>query len=145
MDVKLLESDSEIAALCPVLLELRPQYNTDNLIAQIQKQRGEGYQLAYVEAEGEVLCVAGFVIGHKLAWEKHIYVDDLVSSAKHRSHGAGALLIDWLKQHGVANGCKQLHLDSGVTRHQAHRFYLREHFAISSHHFAITNLDSESA
>lgn len=140
MHVKLLKSDSEIAALCPVLLELRPQYDTDSLIAQINKQRKEGYQLAYVEAENEVLCVAGFVMGNKLAWEKHIYVDDLVSSDKHRSRGAGALLINWLKQYGLDNGCKQLHLDSGVTRYQAHRFYLREHFSINSHHFAISSL-----
>ena len=143
MQVKLLQSDSEIDVLCPVLLQLRPQYTTDSLIAQIKQQRSEGYQLAYVEADGEVLCVAGFVIGNKLAWEKHIYVDDLVSSTRYRSRGAGALLIDWLKQYGLDNDCKQLHLDSGVTRYQAHRFYLREHFSINSHHFAITSLGSE--
>ena len=27
-------------------------------------------------------------------------------------------------------------LDSGVQRHDAHRFYLRERMAITSHHFA---------
>jgi hypothetical protein len=32
--------------------------------------------------------------------------------------------------------CSRLSLDSGVTRHDAHRFYLRERMVIASHHFA---------
>ncbi len=149
MSVKLLENDAEIPRLCPVLLQLRPQYNHDSLIEQIQLQRKEGFQLAYVEetsASGttDVLCVAGFVIANKLAWQKHLYVDDLVSNETSRSRGAGKLLMDWLKKYALEQGCQQLHLDSGVTRFRAHRFYLREGFCIASHHFSIENLAKES-
>ena len=142
MTVKLLTSDEEIAKLCPVLLQLRPQYDTASLTEQIRLQRKEGYQLAWVEDDdsGEVLCVAGFVIGNKLAWKKHLYVDDLVSDDSNRSRGAGKLILDWLKNHASEQGCEQLHLDSGVTRYRAHRFYLREGLFISSHHFATDDL-----
>ena len=99
-----------------------------------------GYHVAYVEADGEVLCVAGFVVGTKLAWGKHIYVDDLVTAERHRSRGAGAKMISWLKSHARQLGCNQLHLDSGVQRFAAHRFYLREGFNIGSHHFSIIDL-----
>jgi len=34
----------------------------------------------------------------------------------------------------------QLHLDSGVQRYMAHKFYLREGFIIASHHFSISPL-----
>ncbi len=37
-------------------------------------------------------------------------------------------MISWLKSHARQLGCNQLHLDSGVQRFSAHRFYLREGF-----------------
>ena len=140
MQVKIANSDDELSRICPVMLQLRPQYQETSLIAQFKQQQAEGYQLAYVEQDGNILCVAGFVMGSKLAWSKHIYVDDLVTSEQHRSTGAGKCMIDWLKQHAKKNGCQQLHLDSGVQRFAAHKFYLREGFVINSHHFAIPNL-----
>ena len=143
MQVKLASSDAEIAAICPVMLELRPQYDSDSLNSRIKLQQAQGYQLAYVEQDGVVLSVAGFVIGEKLAWTRHMYVDDLVTAEAQRSTGAGKLLMDWLKDYARSHGCQQLHLDSGVQRFRAHRFYLREGFDINSHHFAITRLDAD--
>jgi len=140
MQVKLAASRDELALICPVLLQLRPQYTADSLIAQIQAQQESGYQIAYVIEDDEVLCVAGFVIGLKLAWQKHLYVDDLITDGNRRSTGAGKMLIAWLKQYGRDQGCQQLHLDSGVQRFAAHKFYLREGFSISSHHFAISDI-----
>ena len=143
MNVKLVESDADLERICDVLLELRNTFNRETLIAQIKKQRAAGYQLAYVESDGEVLCVAGFVVSVKLAWGKHIYVDDLVTAERHRSTGAGARMISWLREYARQLGCNQLHLDSGVQRFAAHRFYLRERFNISSHHFSIADLSEE--
>ncbi len=142
MQVKIAESLEEFNLIGPVLLQLRPQYSQDMLVRQIQSQQKNGYQLAYVEDGESVLSVAGFSIGQKLAWAKHIYVDDLVTNEAHRSTGAGKFLIDWLKQYGRDKGCQQFHLDSGVTRSRAHRFYLREGFDITSHHFAVVDLNA---
>ena len=136
MNIKIAESDAELARISGVLLELRPAFTKDALIAQIKAQQRDGYQLAYVEGDGEVLCVAGFVVGTKLAWGKHIYVDDLVTAERHRSKGAGARMIAWLKARALQLGCRQLQLDSGVQRFGAHRFYLREGMVISCHHFS---------
>ena len=140
MKIKIAESDAELARACDVLLELRTAFTKDALIAQIKAQQQAGYRLAYLESSGEVLCVAGFVVGTKLAWGKHLHVDDLVTAERHRSTGAGKRMLDWLKAHALGLGCRQLQLDSGVQRFGAHRFYLREGFHISSHHFSITDL-----
>ena len=140
MNIKIAESDADLARISDVLLELRPAFTKDALIAQIKAQQRAGYRVAYVEEAGEVLCVAGFVVGTKLAWGKHLYVDDLVTAERHRSTGAGKQMIDWLKDHALGLGCRQLQLDSGVQRFGAHRFYLREGFDISSHHFSIADL-----
>ncbi len=140
MKVELARSAQDLERIAPVLLELRDHYDTNGLLEQIRKQQKDGYQVAYVEEDGEVLGVAGFVITSKLAWHRHLYVDDLVTAAARRSRGAGRCLMDWLRQYAIDNGCRQLHLDSGVQRFRAHRFYLREGFDINSHHFAITEL-----
>jgi hypothetical protein len=47
------------------------------------------------------------------------------------------LLFDWLVGEARAAGCQSLELDSGVQRFDAHRFYLRNRMAISSHHFRL--------
>lgn len=142
MKVQLVNSEEELDKVGNLLLQLRPQYDLDSLKNQIKLQQGSGYTLAYVRSENNILAVAGFVIGEKLAWGKHIYIDDLVTDEAHRSSGAGAFLINWLKQYATENGCSQIHLDSGIQRFPAHRFYLRERFNIASHHFSITQLES---
>mgnify|MGYP001386712367 CR=1 FL=1 len=96
MRVKTVEADADIERVAAVLLELRPAFDRSSLVARIKEQMAQGYHVAYVEEAGEVLCVAGFVVGMKLAWGKHIYVDDLVTAAKQRSRGAGRMMIDWL-------------------------------------------------
>ena len=84
--------------------------------------------------------MAGFSVGEKLAWGKHIYIEDLVTNAKYRSCGVGQFLLDWFKTYARANNCEQIHLDSGVQRFAAHRFYLREGFNIASHHFSMVDV-----
>ena len=93
--------------------------------------------MAYVAVGGKPVAVAGFRVGENLAWGRHLYVDDLVTSAEHRSKGYGALLLGWLRGIAKERGCRELHLDSCVQRTDAHRFYLREGLTLSSYHFKI--------
>lgn len=135
--IGLAESDAQLEGAAAVLLELRPAYGKAELLERVREQMRDGYRVACGKSEGEVVCVAGFVISCKLAWGRHMYVDDLVTAEAHRGMGAGTAMMRWLMAHAEHMGCVQLHLDSGVNRVAAHRFYLREGFAISSHHFAM--------
>jgi GNAT superfamily N-acetyltransferase len=65
-----------------------------------------------------------------------MYVDDLVTLPTHRSKGFGSALLNWLRQHARHEGCAELHLDSGMQRKDAHRFYEREGMTIAGLHFA---------
>ena len=140
MDVHLVKSETELPAIAEILLQLRPQYSQESLVEQIKKQQKSGYQLAYVKSNNNILCVAGFVVGEKIAWGKHIYIDDLVTNENHRSTGVGTFIINWFKNYCKELGCKQLHLDSGIQKFPAHRFYLANRFNIASHHFSITDI-----
>lgn len=135
MEVRLVEGEADLHRICPVMLQLRPAFDATSLLAQIRQQMADGYRLAYVEDAGRVVCVAGFVITTKLACGRHVYIDDLVTDETVRSTGAGQAMMDWMHGYARAHGCGQIHLDSGVQRFAAHKFYLRHGFIISSHHF----------
>lgn len=132
--------DRRLERVADVMLQLRASFDRATLIARMAEQQESGYRLACVEADDEILSVAGFVIASKLAWGRHLYVDDLVTAERHRSKGAGGRLLEWLKDYARNQGCAQMHLDSGVQRFAAHRFYLRHGFDIASHHFSMTDL-----
>ena len=135
--VHLAVSDQEIVACFPVMAQLRPHVRKDAFLEQVRRQMEAGYRLAYVEDAGRVAAVAGFRISECLAWGKFLYVDDLVTDEQARSRGHGGEILHWLAAHAREERCKELHLDSGVQRFGAHRFYLREGMDITSHHFGM--------
>ncbi|AWB65901.1 GNAT family N-acetyltransferase [Saccharobesus litoralis] len=143
MQVYLADANTDLSAIAEVLLQLRTQYTAKSIVAQIKKQQAQGYQLAYVQKDQQILGVAGFIVGEKLAWGKYLYIDDLVTNQNYRSTGVGTLLINWFKNYCQQMGCEQLHLDSGIQKFAAHRFYLTNRFNIASHHFSITNIGQD--
>ena len=138
MNIALCESDAAIQDCFPVLSQLRPHIKSYQFLARIRLQQREGYQLAAArDAAGKVAAVTGFRITSFLAWGRTLYVDDLITDESHRSKNHGHDLFEWLLAHARSKACEQLHLDSGVQRFDAHRFYLRERMAITAHHFGI--------
>jgi len=137
MPIAFATTDSEISRCFPAVQLLRPHLESTEFVARVRRQRPEGYRLVYLEDGGEIRSVAGFRIQETLAWGRILYVDDLVTADADRSRGYGGQLFDWLVDHARASGCEQLHLDSGVQRYAAHRFYLRKRMEISSHHFSL--------
>ena len=120
---------------------LRPHFTDEaSFIARVDDvQRAEGYRLlgAFEDAPHAV-AVAGFRVGHMLAWGRYLYVDDLSTLPEARRRGYGRQLLDWLGEEAERLGCEQLHLDSGLgpTRTDAHRLYLNTGLEITSFHFA---------
>lgn len=136
--IRLAASAADIAACYPVMRELRPQLDADEFTGRVQRQQADGYRLACLETAAGIVAVAGFRLGENLAWGRHLYVDDLVTLPAHRSAGHGRALLAWLRDYALQAGCGQLHLESGVQRKDAHRFYEREGMAVTSLHFAET-------
>ena len=133
--VHVAESDREIEACFPVIQTLRPHVEASTFGERVRRQGQAGYRLAYRSRDGRPVAVAGFRIGANLAWGRFLYVDDLATLPSERSAGHGAALLAWLADHARAAGCAELHLDSGIQREAAHRFYRREGLEVSSYHF----------
>jgi GNAT superfamily N-acetyltransferase len=143
MEIRIAATDTEIAACWPVMHELRPHVAEAEFLARVRNQEKAGYRLLLAEEEGGVVAVAGFRIGENLAWGRFLYVDDLVTLPAHRSKGTGSALLSWLKAHAAEQGCGQLHLDSGLQRRDAHRFYEREGLPAAGCHFAAVIVKGE--
>ncbi|MEK6677292.1 MAG: GNAT family N-acetyltransferase [Planctomycetota bacterium] len=136
--IRLAECTGDVQRCGPVMLELRPHLSPDEFLAQIHRQQShDRYQLAFLEHEEQVRSVAGFRTGECLMWGRFMYVDDLVTREVDRSKGFGQQLFAWLVTHARSLNCQQFHLDSGVQRFGAHRFYLTHGMDITSHHFAL--------
>ncbi len=135
--IRVAETDEEIRACHAVMRQLRPHHDDrEAFLARVRLQQTEGYRLAALtDATGTVAAVAGYRIGENLAWGRYLYVDDLVTDDARRSAGHGGRLLAWLAATARAAGCDELHLDSGVQRFAAHRFYLEHRMDITSHHF----------
>ncbi len=133
--IKIAQTIEEITACFPVMVQLRPQVQAETFVEQVRELMENGYRLAYLEDSGRVVSVTGFKIDRNLYAGKHLYVEDLVTCEQARSQGYGERMLTWLTDYARAQQCEVLHLDSGVQRHGAHRFYLRQRLDIVSYHF----------
>jgi GNAT superfamily N-acetyltransferase len=131
------ETDTDIHRCHPVMRELRPHVQEANFVERVRRQMAQGYRLAFLEGAKTVRAVAGYRIVEGLAWGRFLYVDDLVTRPADQSKGYGRALFDWLVAEAAREGCAEFHLDSGVQRFGAHRFYLGRRMDITCHHFAL--------
>jgi GNAT superfamily N-acetyltransferase len=133
------QTPEAIARCFDVMRELRPLIaNVDEFVAKVQRQQAEGFILACLECEGEIVTVAGFRLQHMLVSGLTLYVDDLVTGDAFRSRGHGKTMLDWLIAYAWEHGCSTFSLDSGTHRREAHAFYFRERMRISSFHFQLS-------
>lgn len=138
IDIGLAITPEEIRRCHLVMRELRPLFHEpEQFFERVLLQQKQGYQLAFLESEGEVCAVAGYRFLESLFSGKFLYVDDLVTRESGRSCGFGGQLLDWLIEQAREHGCENLELDSGVQRFDAHRFYFSKRMSISSYHFRI--------
>lgn len=136
--IQIAVTEQQIHDCFPVMVQLRPHLDVDSFLEQVMQQAGHNYRLSYMQDDNhKVVAVAGFRISHSLAWGNYLYIDDLVTDESERSKGYGRQMLDWLFEHARQHHCQQLHLDSGVQRKDAHRFYEREGMSNVSHHYAI--------
>jgi GNAT superfamily N-acetyltransferase len=137
VSIELIPEGMRTAECFSVMRQLRPHLSEADFVERVALQRRQGYQLLAALVDAQPVAVAGFRVVDNLAWSRFVYVDDLVTDDAHRSKGYGGLLLDWLVDYCRKNELAELHLDSGVQRFGAHRFYLEKRMEISCHHFAL--------
>lgn len=136
LSVDRIESDEQILSTSEVMRQLRPHIEARDYLSIVRRMMAsDGYRLAAVRDAGVVRAVAGYRFMEMLYCGRILYVDDLITDERGRSRGYGNCLLNWLKEEARSRNCGELHLDSGVHRGQAHRFYFREEMVINAFHF----------
>lgn len=130
---------AETARCFRAMRELRTMLTSvDEFVAVVNDiQRPQGYRLvaAFADDPDEAVAVAGFRLQHFLSRGDCLYLDDLSTLPEARRSGHATRLLAWLEQEAARLGCRQIHLDSGTARHDAHRLYLSSGMVITSFHF----------
>lgn len=121
----------------PVLQELRPHLTPELLSQVLQEGQPQGLRFTALFDGDRCLAIAGWRVMANTSAIRKLYVDDLSTASGERSRGHGATLLRALVQRARELGCYRIELHSGVQRHAAHRFYLREGMDIGAHHFSM--------
>lgn len=114
--------------------QLRPQLPNE-YSGRMQAIFASGGEMCVAATEGRVAGVAVFRCFENTHAGRKFYVDDLVTDEAARSSGVGHALLAFLEKLARDRGCSGMELDSGTHRKQAHKFYFREGFVISSFNF----------
>jgi GNAT superfamily N-acetyltransferase len=136
--MKILElepGEERLRHVYPVMNELRTELSEEQFHERFAAGHADGYRIAAVFDGEECRAAAGYHLYTNFVSGRHLYIDDLVTSDRWRSHGYGRLLNKYLVELARREGCGSVQLDSGTHRHQAHRFYFRERYVITSFHF----------
>lgn len=135
--IDLVPNDRRLPDVQPLLEDL-DGVSLERLRSIYTEGYSQGLRLTALYDMGRCVAVAGWRIIATLQWTRKLHIDDLVTLADARSRGYGRLLLNDLEARARVAQCTMIDLDSGVQRYDAHRFYLRERFNITKHHFSKT-------
>ncbi len=133
----LAHTDEDLSACFNAFSALRPHLELNMYLEQIRRQHEQGYQVLALSENNVIHSVSGFRCVEFLAWGKILYIDDLSTLPESRGKGFAQKLLVWLLDYAKSNSCREVHLDTGHGRHDAHRLYLKNGFKISSHHMSL--------
>jgi GNAT superfamily N-acetyltransferase len=127
--------DPRLDGVYPVLRELRDQMTREQFDDWYAEGYPDGYRVAALYDEGECRAVIGYRVMTNFVHGRLLYIDDLITLSAFRSRGYGKALIAYANKVAAGAGCAYVSLDSGTQRRDAHRFYFREGYVITSFHF----------
>lgn len=107
----------------PIMNQLRTDLTETSYIELLQTMSKEGYRLFAMYVDEKMVALAGLSWRTNFYNKQHIFIYDLVTDATNRSSGYGQKLLTYLHEWGRENGAEYVALESGIQRHDAHRFY----------------------
>lgn len=135
MNIQIAKTKQDVLKCWDVMLALRPHLERSSFADRVLEMFQEGYILAFIEQDGKAASAVGYRYQNYLYNGKHIYIDDLSTLEEYRGKGFGGKLLEYVFDQAKQRGLKQVTLDSGYQRKNAHRLYLNQGFVMSSHHF----------
>ncbi len=102
---------------------LRPALSDATFDQRLKAAVNDGYKTFIARLDGVDVGVLGFHITHDVCWGATLYVDDLVVDPDRRGNRIGRALMEAARAYAGQERCDIIRLCSGMSRHDAHRFY----------------------
>lgn len=94
-----------------------------------------GYRAAGVFLGEEMIGCSGFWIRTRFWSGREFDIDNFIISPDHQGQKLGEQLCQWLEQKALAEQCDLMVLDAYIDNFLAARFYYRQGFVTTGHHF----------
>lgn len=115
--------DLSLERATPLLYDLRAALASDVFSRRLAAAWTEGYRVIGAERNGEIIGVLGHRLAYDICWGKTFQVDDLNVAPQLRGSGIGSTLLNAAVKAAHTARCDHVRLCSGLSRHDAHRFY----------------------
>lgn len=135
MTIQKVTNHEEFLCCTDVLLALRPHLQEKDTYTLFKEMQKQSYQLWYMKQDNCAVAFIGFRLITFFFSGSTVYIDDLSTLPKHRGNGYASALLQAVIAWAREQGAEAVTLDSGYTRHDAHRLYLNNGFLLASHHF----------
>lgn len=121
------KNKSDLVRFYPVIKELRTELSYAEYLNIYETAHAQdGYEIVGLESGTNIMAVMGYRVLVDFVHGKHLYIDDLVSTAAQRSKGFGARLLAYAEEVARTLGCKSLRLCAGIDNEIGQKFYERE-------------------
>ncbi len=120
-------SENDLKRCFTVIQELRPHLDVETFLKYCAEANNQDqYQILVAEDDGKIMAAMGYRFLTDLVRGRHVYIDDLVTTAEARSQGLGSLLLKKAEEIAVNGNCKSLRLCTGLDNAGGIQFYERE-------------------
>jgi len=129
-------SSDELVQAYTLMRQLRNDINYEEFLTiYYQAGRMNEYTLTGAYLDDEFVGLMGCRILYDYVHGRHLYIDDLVVSAAHRSKGIGAKMLSRAEEDATRLNCNGVRLSTGVAREDGIRFYRREGWQLRAYTF----------
>jgi GNAT superfamily N-acetyltransferase len=112
LEIRELRTDEEIAAVFPLVVQLRTHLREETFVATVRSQQAAGYRLYGGFEQGQLVTASGVRNAQTLSRGPHLFVDDLVTLDTEQRKGYATAMLRWLASDAKSHGFARLFLDS---------------------------------
>lgn len=125
--------------LLPALIQLlEPDLPEALIVERVTLLLSRGWRcVGAFDGSGTLLGVAGYSELSHLFAGRVLYVENVVLLPAARGSGLGRQLMDWLKDHAIATGCRKITLDAYQKNTAAQAFYKQLGYDPRGVHFVL--------
>ena len=115
--------------------EMYPTITREEYSNELDIMLPNNYKQVVVFEGEEMIGICGYWVGNKLWCGKYLELDNVITSAKHRSRGVGDLIFAHLENKAKELNCTMLALDSYTDNFKAHKFFYDKGYIPRGFHF----------